>query len=206
MLAAVESHSGVSESRKRDLRSAVKRVAHLLGNAPAAIPLAMDAIRAGLKAVNPIAVGMTAKRFANIRSDFVAAVKASWLLPVKAERKVPLSPEWRQLFARLSGKRANLGLSRLGHYASAMGVEPGGINDEIINEFMAAVREGSLHQNPKALHRQVTLIWNEAARDLELGLNPVAVPSFRGPPSAIPTGFALRRAIGQTINFAPESS
>ena len=198
LLAALEGHSSLSESRRRDLRSAVKRVAHLLGNAPAAIPLAMDAIRAGLNAVNPIAVGMTPKRFANIRSDFVAAVKASGLLPVKAERKVALSLEWRQLFARLSGRRANLGLSRLGHCASAKGIQPAGINDEIINEFMAAVREGSLHQNPKALHRQVTLIWNEAARDPELGLNPVTVPSFRGPPkrvdlSLLPNSFVADR-------------
>jgi integrase len=79
LLAVVEGHSGLSEGHKRDLRSAVKRVAHLLGNAPAAILLAMDAIRAGLNAVNPIAIGMTRERFANIRSDFVAAVKASGL-------------------------------------------------------------------------------------------------------------------------------
>jgi integrase len=198
LLAALESPSGLSETRRRDLRSAVKRVAHLLGNTPAAIPLAMDTIREGLGGVNPIAVGMTPKRFANIRSDFVAAVKASGLLPVNAERKVVLSPEWRQLFARLSGRRTNIGLSRLGHFASAKEVQPGGINDEIINEFMAAVREGSLHQNPKALHRQVTLIWNEAARDQELGLNRVAVPSFRGPPkrvnlSLLPHSFAADR-------------
>ena len=126
LLAALESPSGLSETRRRDLRSAVKRVAHLLGNTPAAIPLAMDTIREGLGGVNPIAVGMTPKRFANIRSDFVAAVKASGLLPVNAERKVVLSPEWRQLFARLSGRRTNIGLSRLGHFASAKDVQPGG--------------------------------------------------------------------------------
>jgi hypothetical protein len=198
LLAAVESQSVLSESRRRDLRSAVNRVAQLLGNAPAAIPLAMGAIRDGLGAVNPIAVGMTPKRFANIRSDFVAAVKASGLAPVKIESKAALSPEWRQLFARLSGRRANLGLSRLGHYASAKGIPPGGINDEIIDGLMAAVREGSLHQNPKALHRQVTLIWNEAARDPELGLNAVTVPSFRGPPkrvdlSLLPNAFVADR-------------
>ena len=185
LLAALEDQSGLSESRRRDLRSAVKRVAQLLGNAPAAIPLAMGTIRDGLGAVNPIAVGMTPKRFANIRSDFVAAVKASGLAPVKVESKVVLSPEWRQLFARLSGRRANLGLSRLGHYASAKDIQPKGVNDEIIDGLMAAVREGSLHQNPKALHRQVTLIWNEAARDPELGLKPVTVPSFRGPPKRV---------------------
>jgi len=86
----------------------------------------------------------------------------------------------------------------LGHCASAKGIQPGGINDEIINEFIAAVREGSLHQNPKALHRQVTMIWNEAARDPEVGLNPVTVPSFRGPPkrvdlSLLPNSFVADR-------------
>jgi integrase len=185
LLAALEGQCGLSESRRRDLRSAVKRVAQLLGNAPAAIPLAMDTISDGLRSINPIAIGMTPKRFANVRSDFVAAVKASGLVPVKIESKAALSPEWRQLFARLSGRRANLGLSRLGHHASAKGIQPEGINDEIIDGLMAAVREGSLHQNPKALHRQVTLIWNEAARDPELGLNPVTVPSFRGPPKRV---------------------
>jgi len=50
---------------------------------------------------------------------------------------------------------------------------------------MTAVREGSLHQNPKALHRQVTLIWNEAAQNPELGLKPVTVASFRGPPKRV---------------------
>ena len=144
LLAALESHSGLSETRRRDLRSAVKRVAHLLGNTPVAIPLAMDTIREGLGGVNPIAAGMTPKRFANIRSDFVAAVKASRPLPVNAERKVAPSPEWRQLFARLAGRRANLGLSRLGRFASAKGIPPGGMNDEIIDAFMAAVREDSL--------------------------------------------------------------
>ena len=185
LLEALEGQSGLSESRRRDLRSAVKRVAQLLGNAPAAVPLAMDTISDGLRSINPIAIGMTPKRFANIRSDFVAAVKASGLAPVKIESKAALSPEWRQLFARLSGRRANLGLSRLGHYVSAKGIQPEGVNDEIIDGLMAAVREGSLHQNPKALHRQVTLIWNEAARDPELGLNPVTVPSFRGPPKRV---------------------
>jgi len=63
--------------------------AYLLGNAPAAIPLAMDAIRAGLNAVNPIAVGMTLKRFANIRSDFVAAVKASGCSRSRPNEKSP---------------------------------------------------------------------------------------------------------------------
>jgi hypothetical protein len=158
VLAALDCASGLSGTRLRDLKSAVKRVAILLGNEPAAIPLDMGAISARLAAVSPAALGLTAKRFANIRSDFLAAVKASGVKPLKVELKSPLSPDWIDFFERLSGRRAHIGLSRLARYASAQGIAPKDINDEVIGGFIAAVREGSLHRKPNALHRQVSLI------------------------------------------------
>ena len=75
LLAALERHGKLSATRRRDLVSAVKRVAILLGDEPAAIPLDMAAISARLAAVNPVAVGITTKRLANIRSDFLAGVR-----------------------------------------------------------------------------------------------------------------------------------
>jgi integrase len=111
----------------------------------------------------------------------LAAVKASGVKPLKVELKSPLSPDWVDLFERLSGQRAHIGLSRLARYASAQGIVPEDVNDDVIGGFITAVREGSLHRKPDALHRQVSLIWNEAARDPALGLQLVAVPSFRGP-------------------------
>ena len=173
----------LSATRVRDLRSAVKRVADLLGNEPAAIALDMDAIRVRLGTINPLAVGMTAKRFANVRSDFLAAVKACGVKPVTGRKT--LSPAWVRLFARLSGRRGHIGLSRLARHASAHGIGPGEINDDVIAGFIAAVRQETLHRHPNKLHRQVTLIWNEAARDPALGLQPVTVASFRGPPTRI---------------------
>ena len=181
VLAALERDGKLTATRRRDLVSAVKRVAILLGDEPAAIALDMAAISARLAAVNPVAVGITAKRFANIRSDFLAAVKASGVMPVKALGKSPLSPAWIDLFEQLSGRRAHIGLSRLARYASARGLAPKDINDEVIGDFIAAVREQSLCPRPTVLHRQVTQIWNEAARDPALGLRPVTVPSYRSP-------------------------
>jgi len=186
VLAALEHPSKLSATRVRDLRSAVKRVAALLGNEPAAIALDMAGISMRLAAVNPIAAGMTIKRFANIRSDFLAAVKASGLLPVKAKKlpgaahqKAPLSDPWLDLFRRLAHRRAHIGLSRLARYASAQGLAPRDINDDVIEDLMAAVREGSLCPRPSVLHRQITLIWNGAARDPALALQPVTVPPYR---------------------------
>ena len=185
MLASLDRASWLSGTRLRDLKSATKRVAIMLGNEPAAIPLDMGAISARLASVNPVALGLTAKRFANIRSDFLAAVKASGVKPLKIELKSPMSPPWADLFERLSGRRAHIGLSRLARYASGQGIAPKGVNDEVIGGFIVAVREGSLHGKPDKLHRQVSLIWNEAAQDPKLGLRYVTVPSFRGPPKRI---------------------
>jgi integrase len=167
----------------RDLASAVKRVAVLLGDEPAAIALDMPAISARLAVVNPVAAGLTAKTFANIRSNFLTAVRASCLMPVKVKSpgNPVLSPAWVDLFARLSGRRAHIGLSRLARFASARGLAPQEINDEIIGELIATVREQSLCPRPTVLHRQVAKIWNEAARDPALGLRRVTVPPYRAP-------------------------
>jgi len=65
VLAALGANCGLAPTRLRDLRSAVRRVAALLGNELAAIPFDMAVVSAGLATVNPVAVGMTAKRLSN---------------------------------------------------------------------------------------------------------------------------------------------
>ena len=96
MLAALDRPGKLSATRLRDLRSAVKRVAKLLGDEPAALSLDIAGIRARLNTINPLAVGMTAKRLANIRSDFLAAAKVCGVQPVTVGKS--LGPEWTKLF------------------------------------------------------------------------------------------------------------
>jgi integrase len=184
MLTALDRPGKLSATRLRDLRSAVKRIAKLLGDEPAALSLDIAAISARLNTINPLAAGMTAKRLANIRSDFLAAAKVCGVQPVTGRKS--LSPAWAKLFKRRSGRRTHIGLSRLARYASARGIRPCDINDDVIAGFIAAVRNGSLHREPNRLHRQVTLIWNEAAARVPgLGLQTVTVASFRGPPKRV---------------------
>jgi integrase len=178
---ALEGARGLSRTRARDLISAVKRVSAMLENEPSAIVVDVGAIGARLATVNPVALGITTKRLANIRSDFLAALKASGLIAPTAFRKSPLSPSWLEFFEQHSGRRVEIGLSRLARYASAHGLAPKGIKDEVIADLIKAVREASLCPRPKALHRQIALIWNEVAQDPALGLQRVTVPSSRVP-------------------------
>lgn len=179
LLRVLNKDTSVPATRMRDLRSAVERVAEILGQEPANIMLDLPVISGRLSGVNPIMVGISAKTMANIRSGFLTAVKLSGLMSVQRQAAAALSPPWPGLMAQLSGKRAHLGLSRFARYASAQGIDPTQVNDAAIGGFIAAVRQGSLHRKPNVLHRQVTLIWNEVAR--LSGLPPVTVASFSGP-------------------------
>jgi integrase len=196
VLAGLERNDAISATRLRDLRSALQRVAGLLGEEPARVPLELPVISAKVAAVNPIAVGISTKTLANLRSGFLTAVKLSGLKPVQRAAGMPVTPAWAGLMAQLSKRRAHLGLSRLARYAGANGIDPEQMSDAVIADFIAAVREGSLHRRPNDLHRQVTLIWNEVAN--LSGLPPVTVASFRPLPKRI-DWTRLRRSFQEDV-------
>src|SRR5262249_38849250 len=77
----------LAASRLRDMRSAVTRVAKLLGAAPSHIPLDLPVLSGKLAAINPLAAGLATKTFSNIRSDFLAAVSASGLKQLRSPGK-----------------------------------------------------------------------------------------------------------------------
>jgi integrase len=188
VLHALKGNTRLSEIRRRDLCSAVRRVAFLLGDEPGRIVLNVPIIAAKLAAINPVAAELTNRRFVTVRSDFKAAVSASGLRPIPRVAKIPLNTGWKKLMAELSAKRTHLGLSRLARYASAKGLEPEEIDDAALTDFISAVRGGTLHRKPNALHRSIALIWNEAVRHSRRDLQHVEVPSFRRPPKRVDWG------------------
>ncbi len=74
--------SGLSDSRRRDLRSAVTSFAKLSERSPAAIPLDLTRIRDTLDGMIPASAKISAKRWANLRSGLAAAIAASGLRPM----------------------------------------------------------------------------------------------------------------------------
>jgi integrase len=185
VLIAVEGNEGLSATRRRDLRSAVTRVASLAGQDPGGIPLDLPALRDKLSAVNPVSVGLTTKSFSNVKSDFLAAVKVSELIPIRRSSRRPLNADWTRMMSHFSSQRPRVGLSRLVHYASDRGIAPQQVDTAVIKSCIDELRSGSLRRNPNNVHRMLSQIWNEAARQPELGLQTVTVPSFRRPPQRI---------------------
>lgn len=185
VLVAIGARPDLSETRQRDLRSSIKRVASFIGDDPARIPLDLRSIAAKLASLSPAAFGLTTKSFSNIRSNFIAAVQASGLKASYRSTRTPFSAGWKRLMGDLTTKRARFGLGRFARFCSANDLEPEAVNDAIIEAFIAEVRTGTLHRKPNDLHRQVAIIWNEVAPGSGLNLQCVSVPSFRQPPKRV---------------------
>src|SRR5258708_34256233 len=76
VLDALEGRRDLAANRLRDLRSAVTRVAKLLGASPGHIPLDLPGLSGKLAPINPLPAGLPTKPFSNNRSYVLAAVSA----------------------------------------------------------------------------------------------------------------------------------
>src|SRR4051812_33364163 len=85
---------GLSDTRKRDLRSAVVTYSKLVDRAPVAVPLDLADIRTTLDGMVPVQAKVSRKRWANLRSDLAAAFDASGLRPMLRTADVGLDGEW----------------------------------------------------------------------------------------------------------------
>jgi hypothetical protein len=180
-MAGLGNADSLSATRLRDFRSSIKGVARLLGDNPAHIQVDLPDLGRRLAACVPATRGITQKTFTNIRSNFLAAVKASGIGAIHRPVKRPISPGWRKLFEELSSKRGHIGLSRFACWCSGQKIEPGQVNDPVLTNYVSAVRNVTLHRKPNELHRKVAQIWNEAAQNSRLDLKQLTVPSFRQP-------------------------
>jgi len=77
VLEGLSANRDLSDTRRRDLRSAVNCFAALTNTTPSFIPLDLGAIRSVLDLMVPIQAKVSRKRWANLRSDLAAAIAAS---------------------------------------------------------------------------------------------------------------------------------
>lgn len=175
---------GLSDTRKRDLRSAVIGFARLAGQPPSAIPLDLAEIRRTLAGTMPTRAKVSAKRLANVRSDLAAAIAASGLRPMLTTAKLGLDPVWTAVVAS-ANRQVRYGLSRFARWASLRQIPPEAVDLGSINRFVAELAEATLAPHLRHMPHSVAKAWNALASEAGAGLRPVAVPSTRPAPSGI---------------------
>lgn len=187
VITALQADPSLAPTRRRDLCSAVRRVAGMLARDPARLPASLPEIRRALAGITPARAGISTKTFQNLRSDLLAALRHVGANRHPGTAHPPFSPPWRALYERLPGKRLQNGLSRLIRFCSALGIEPEQVDDGVMDQFMIFVREHTLARKPNDIHRCTCRIWNEATNCVP-GWPQVmlSVPDYRAPRTTLP--------------------
>jgi integrase len=139
--------------------------------------------------MQPAALGIRPKTFANVKSLSLSAVAKSELVPgiFDHRAKRPKAPEWAAFCnrVRLPAQRNNL--SRLANFCNREGIAPQEVNSRVIERVMAEMGKASLRQNQYQVHRSMATAWNEIV-DLfpDMGLQKVDVPVSRSRRSRVP--------------------
>jgi hypothetical protein len=152
--------NGLSDGRRRDLRSAVKCFAKLAGVPPDAIPLDLAAIRQTLDGMVPAQAKVSAKRWANLRSDLATALAACGLMPMLQTARVKLDPAWGDLLAPVSDRQIRNGLSRFARWASLRQIGPAAVEAATIKRFVAELEAATLVRHVSQQYYGVANAWN----------------------------------------------
>jgi integrase len=162
----VSAKTELSETRKRDLRSAVAIYGKIVDAPLAEIPLDLATIRKTLDGVVPLQAKVSRKRWANLRSDLAAAIAESDLIPMLKTSDLKLSKEWEDLFDASKDRRITNGLSRFGRWASLKELGPTEVKHAAFQHFFAELEAQSLVRHLSFQRRNVPRLWNRLAAAL----------------------------------------
>ena len=157
---------GLPRQRRLDLMSAVRQVARLLGGLPVDVPANPEALRRALSLLTPAAADMTPSRLA--KRSGAADGRAR---PDRREGRAPKThasawtPSWLALLKRVGDRYERARLSRFFSYASANGIEPDQVDDQIVADFAENLKRNSLLERQTQIVRDLCLAWNRCAEE-----------------------------------------
>ncbi|MGC9371241.1 MAG: site-specific integrase [Paracoccaceae bacterium] len=157
----------LSDTRRRDLISGLRRVAKALGRSPEDVPCHGRWLQPRLARITPAALGLTAKSWQNAVSDARAAMAHVGLVERRINRATNLSPEWQRLWAIVlaSGDRTlQPALSRFAYFLDRMGIPPKDVRDEHAHAYRKALVRNEISKSPDVAYRAAVNGWNLATR------------------------------------------
>ncbi len=184
VLGDLDRDTGLSPTRRRDLRSAIRRFCDLVGRDPAGVSASIGEIRSAINSLTAVKAGISTKTWQNLRANLLAALHHD---AASAPRRAPLAAAWQDLYGRLPDRRMANGLSRFLRFCSAGGIAPDAVDDAVVRDFVAWLGEATFVRKPRELHRRTCRLWNQAADSISGWPQPrLTVPDYREPRATIP--------------------
>jgi hypothetical protein len=136
ILSALASAPGLTPTRRRDLASAVRRVASAIGHTPETTAADPGWLRPRIRRVVPAAVGISAKTWTNVISDFRAALHIAGIRAIREKAEATgFPPAWATMHTALPCRRCRIGLARFMRFCANLGLDPAQVDDATLGAF-----------------------------------------------------------------------
>ncbi len=131
-------------------------------------------------------LGLSERRYLNIRSLVARAVAQFGIRRRNLTRRIPLTPEWQGLLEALEPPTYRQSLKRLAYFGSATGIAPSAVSNETLLALHEALVAESFVKHPRQILKQTIAMWNMMGRRIP-GWPPQRLSSpFRREPHALP--------------------
>jgi integrase len=158
----------LSDSKRSNVASSLKRFAHVLHVPPQTSPAEFQIYRAKIKVFIPAQYGLSTKRWQNILADVKFAFDRYRIKPkTRGQLPPPVMPAWAELRQLVRGDyhRQN-SLSRFMTYCSIHGIEPSAVCDQTLEQFQTWLETGTFSKDPAKLARQTIKAWNNCVSNV----------------------------------------
>jgi integrase len=151
--------------RKQEISAALNTVTRALKKPPERISADPRRLAPLLASVAPLAIGISAGRWANVRSLTRAGL--ALVQPMSPGRHIiPLSPGWKALWRQLASRRAKMALSRFARFCTVRGIEPAAVTEATVEAFRAHL-DNTLLKNPDKIFAALVRALREAQTAVE---------------------------------------
>lgn len=159
MIDALGVRDDLSDQRRQDLRSSLRTFAKVLGKTPDQVPADLGALNRQIAGVTAQMVGLSAPRWANVKSGLTTALSLTGAQVIAGKRRGALAPEWEVLLDQVEDRYERARLSRFMSWCTAEGIAPAVVRQADVDRFVTALGKESLTERPKAVHRDLALAW-----------------------------------------------
>ena len=161
---------------RRDTLSALDAISRIFGRDLALIRADVRTVRNLFQSKSAAELGISKKRFANIRSCVIGALKAHGEVPAAVTKRIPLTPDWQSLLESNPNKKYRMALYRLASFCSHMEISPRDIGRETLLGFFYALEAEEVVKNPRKILKHTIAHWNMAGREVP-GWPPIRLSS-----------------------------
>ena len=186
-ITALEQTQTITVQQRRDMISAIRRVATYLNRSPHDIEIDAASLRKSLAEIHPNQAGVSDKSLSNVKTNLMKALQTTGHLPA-LHPKCDRSDGWKAFLMQCTGKPQVHSLSRLVNYCCALSIGPGDLSDQVMSEFQVYLDDRVLGKDPAKLCKQIAQTWNGIVRRQGLPLAQLSYQrggQYRAPPLTI---------------------